>query len=94
MISVSSSGSGQAALFVVSGSGFSPNHDVRIRVVDDVLNERDFNQSTDSGGRLNARVGIPCNSGLAMHFSATDGRSDPTDLTGLLWSNTFNMPCP
>lgn len=93
-IGVSSSGSGQGSVFVIAGSGFSPNHDVRIRVVDDALNERDFHQSTDGLGRLNARLGIPCNSGLGLHFSATDGRPDPSDLTGFLWSNTFNIPCP
>jgi hypothetical protein len=93
-IAVTSSGSGQGSVFVVTGSGFSPNKDVRIRVVDDVLNERDFHQSADGFGKLNARLGIPCNSGLGLHFSATDGRPDPSDLTGVLWSNTFTMPCP
>jgi hypothetical protein len=93
-ISVSSSGSGPGSVFVVSGSGFSPNSNVRIRVVDDVLHERDFNQSADGQGKLNARIGIPCNSGQGLHFSATDGRADPSDITGVLFSNTFNTPCP
>jgi hypothetical protein len=95
-IAVSSSGSGQSSVFVVSGSGFSPNRDVRIRVVDDAFppHERDFNQSADGAGKLNARLGIPCNSGQGLHFSATDGRPDPSDLTGVLFSNTFNTSCP
>jgi hypothetical protein len=67
---------------------------VRIRVVDDALNERDTHQSADGSGHLNARLPIPCNSGLGLHFSATDGRPDSSDLTGFLWSNTFNIPCP
>jgi hypothetical protein len=93
-ISVTSSGSGQSSVFVVSGSGFTPNHDVKIRVVDDALYENDFHQSADVSGHLNARLGVPCNSGLGLHFSATDGRPDPRDLTGVLFSNTFNIPCP
>lgn len=93
-IAVSSSGSGQESDFVVTGSGFSPNKDVRIRVVDDVGNELDFHQSADGSGNLNARLGIACNSGLELHFSATDGRPDPSDLTGFLWSNTFTVLCP
>jgi hypothetical protein len=93
-ISVTSSGSGQSSVFVVSGSGFTPNQDVRIRVVDDALNERDFHQSADGSGNLNARLAIPCAAGGGLHFSATDGRPDPSDLTGLLWSNTFTTSCP
>jgi hypothetical protein len=94
IISITSSGSGEGSMFVVSGTGFSPNRDVRIRVVDDVLSERDFHQSSDGLGKLNARLGIPCVSGLGLHFSATDGRPDPSDLTGVLWSNTVNTSCP
>jgi transcriptional regulator GlxA family with amidase domain len=56
---------------------------VRIRVVDDALNERDFQQSADSFGKLNARLGIGCNSGITMHFSATGGRPDPSDASRL-----------
>lgn len=94
VISVSSEGSGQGSIFVVTGSGFSPNKDVRIRVIDDALNEEDFHQSADNLGHLNARLAIPCNAGAGLHFSATDGTPDPSDLTGLLWSNTFTTSCP
>jgi hypothetical protein len=93
-ISVSSSGAGGGSAFAVLGSKFSSNHDVRIRVVDDRLAERDFHQSADSSGALNAKFGVPCISGLTLHFSATDGRPNQSDLTGVLWSNTFNIACP
>jgi hypothetical protein len=93
-ISVSSSGSGQTSIFVVTGSGFLPNHNVRIRVVDDALKETDFNQSSDGSGKLNATLRIPCISRLTVHISATDGRPSSSDLTGVLFSNTFNIPCP
>jgi hypothetical protein len=93
-ISVTKSGSGEGSVFVVAGSGFSPNADVRIRVVDDTLAERDFHQSVDGSGKLNSTLGIPCVSGLGLHFSATDGRPDPSDLTGVLFSNTVTTSCP
>ncbi len=93
-ISVSSTGAGTGSNFAVTGSGFLPNVNVRIRVVDDAFHEHDFNQSTDAQGKLNARFSLPCNSGLTLHFSATDGRANPSDLTGVLFSNTFNLPCP
>jgi hypothetical protein len=93
-ISVTKSGSGGGSVFVVDGFGFTPNADVRIRAVDDTLAERDFHQSTDGAGRLDARLAIPCISGLPLHFSATDGRPDPSDVTGVLFSNTVTTSCP
>jgi hypothetical protein len=32
--------------------------------------------------------------GEVMHFSATDGRPNPQDLTGFLWSNVLNVTAP
>jgi hypothetical protein len=81
-------------VFIVTGSGFLPNRNIRIRVVDDAFAELDFNQSSDEQGKLNARVSFSCQSGLTLHFSATDGRPSAQDLTGFLFSNTFNIPCP
>lgn len=96
IISVSSTGAGTGSNFVVAGSGFLANVDILIRVVDDAFppNKHDFHQSSDAQGRLNARFSLPCNSGGTLHFSATDSRANPADLTGLLFSNTFNLPCP
>lgn len=93
-ISVSSSGSGQSSVFVVTGSRFLPSHVVNIRVVDDALNTLNLQQSADGQGNLNARFGIPCTSRLGLHFSATDGRPDPTNVLNQLESNTFDIPCP
>lgn len=94
--SVRSEGSGGDAVFTVEGKEFQPGHDVRVRVVDDQLQEINFHQSADSEGKLTARQPIPCISGLTLHFTATDGRSVPpsVDQTGFLWSNTFNISCP
>ncbi|MFD6275379.1 hypothetical protein ACFWFI_07375 [Streptomyces sp. NPDC060209] len=95
-ISVGSAGSGSGAVFTVQGTGFVGGHDVRVRVVDDQLTQTNFNRSADSGGNLTAEQPIPCISGLMLHFSATDGRTVPpaVDMTGFLWSNTFDIRCP
>jgi hypothetical protein len=95
-ISVSSSGTGQSSVFVITGSGFLRNHDVIIRVADDSNPPLGLvlHHNSDSQGNLNARFGIPCNSRLTVHFTATDGRPDPTTVLNQLESNTFDIPCP
>lgn len=96
-ISVSSSGSGASAVFTVTGSGFLAQSNVRIhivRVADGQILQSDVNQSSDAQGKLNARIPLPCQTGLLFHFSATDGRANPSDLTGVLFSNTFDITCP
>jgi hypothetical protein len=93
-IAVTSEGSGQSSVFKVSGTGFSPSKLVTIRVVDDQLINLSFQATADSAGKLDFRQKILCTSGLALHFSATDGRSDPHDLTGSLFSNTVTISCP
>jgi hypothetical protein len=95
-ISVSSSGTGQSSAFVITGSGFLPNHDVIIRVADDSNPPLGLvlHQSSNGQGNLNARFGIPCNSRLTVHFTATDGRPDPTTVLNQLESNTFDIPRP
>ena len=80
--------------FTVSGSGFTSGSTVHIRVVDDQPNELFFIQSADGDGFLNAQLTIRCIAGLALHFSANDGRPNSEDITGTLWSNTFTIPCP
>lgn len=92
-ISVSTQVSDTGGIFTVIGSGFTPNGTVHVRVVDDALNTVWFDQSADQNGELNFQQPIQCSSG-ALHFSANDGRPDPNDLTGTLWSNTFDIPCP
>jgi hypothetical protein len=94
-ISVSSSGTGQSSVFVITGSGFLKNHFVNITIADDALHTLNLQQSSDGQGNLNARFGLPCTSRLGLHFTATDGRPDPTNvITQTLESNTFDIPCP
>jgi hypothetical protein len=90
-ISVQSNGDGS---FRVSGSGFLPNTTVFIRVVDDVLNQLTFYQGSTADGRLEFPTGRICVFPGRLYFSANDGRPDPTDLTGVLWSNTVTTTCP
>lgn len=92
-ISVTREGSGQNAIFVVSGSGFLPNKVVTIRVVDSQFAQVNFQKNSDANGGVNLRQSIPCLPGQS-YFSATDSRSNPNDLTGLLWSNTITTSCP
>ncbi|GGY50822.1 hypothetical protein [Streptomyces omiyaensis] len=93
-ITVRVEGAGGAAVFVVDGVRFARNATVIVRVVDDALAQRAFQLPSDGGGVLRMRQSIPCVSGLALHFSATDGRRDRNDLTGVLWSNTVTHSCP
>lgn len=89
-ISVAKSGSS----FTISGNGFTPGATVRIRAADDFFHEVNANQSADGNGSLNYSWSNLCSGIGAIHFSATDGRPDPNDLTGFLWSNTSDSSCP
>ncbi len=94
VIRVAASGQGTGASFQVSGTGFEDSAKVTLRLVDDQLHTLYFHQNADGAGRLSAKVSQACNTGFALHWSATDGRSNPKDVTGSLWSNTFTLPCP
>ena len=89
-ISVSAKGDGS---FVVNGSDFLPNTTVHIRVVDDALTNIILDQSSTSQGTLSYTSGKLCQLPGRLYFSANDGRSDPSDLTGTLWSNTVTTTC-
>jgi hypothetical protein len=97
VISVTTEGQGESAVFIVRGSGFVANSAVAIRAArigDGQVHNVFFQTSATSDGRIETRLGIPCVSGLQLSFSANDGRSDPSDHTGTLWSNTVQSSCP
>lgn len=94
VISVSREGSGAESFFIIEGSGFLASKTVNIRVVDDTLQSLTFPHTADANGKINVRQSISCTSGLALHFSATDSRPNPGDMTGVLFSNTFTTTCP
>jgi hypothetical protein len=89
-IEVQANGDGS---FVITGSKFTPSATVHIRVVDDALTTIWFDQSADAHGALNYRTGKICRLPGALHISANDGRADPHDHTGTLWSNTATTTC-
>jgi hypothetical protein len=91
VISVSTKGDGS---FVITGSGFVTNTTVHIRVVDDALTTLWFDTGSDGQGKINFPVSGICKLPGNLHFSANDGRPDPSDLTGTLWSNTVTASCP
>lgn len=93
-ITVRTGGAGDSAVFLIDGVRFARGATVTVRVVDDALAQRNFHQTSNSGGELHMRQSISCISGLALHISATDSRPDPNDLTGVLWSNTVTLSCP
>ena len=88
IISVAKDASGN---YEVKGSKFLPSHAVHIRVVNAGTLQSDFYQATaDSSGNLDTKLSLPSlPAGTSLAFSANDGRADPSDLTGTLWSNTF-----
>ncbi|MEV5491752.1 hypothetical protein AB0L47_27855 [Streptomyces bobili] len=90
-VTVRTEGAGDSAVFLIDGVRFVGN--ATVRVVDDALAERTFQQTSDSEGELHMRQSIPCLSGLPLHVSATDSRADP-DPTGVLWSNIVTLSCP
>jgi len=96
-MSVSVQGSGLDSIYVAIGSKFNANSPVSIRVTRierGTIHDVRFNTSSDSQGRISAQLPIPCVSGLVFNFSSTDGRSNPADLTGFLWSSPVSVTCP
>ncbi|MBE9139177.1 hypothetical protein IQ254_18580 [Nodosilinea sp. LEGE 07088] len=91
-ISVNYDGPAAEASFTVTGSGFVPNHAVHIRVVNNfTLQNGFFDTSSNASGAIDHEINIPSIPGIKLSFSANDERSDPSDLTGTLWSNTVTL---
>ncbi len=95
-IDVTTQGTGTHTEFHLTGKGFKAGAAVKIRVtrVDDgqVISPL-FQQSADRDGGLVFGLSLPCRSGLQFHFAATDSSPDPSDRTGVLWSNTVTATC-
>jgi len=91
-ISVTANGDGS---FTVSGSLLLKNAAVHIRVVDDVhANDQNLTTTSDASGQFSPyKTTQLCVNPGQIHFSANDGRSDLTDLTGTFWSNTVQLIC-
>jgi hypothetical protein len=81
--------------FEVTGSDFLPNATVTIRVADDYGVQVLAPQTTaDGAGKIDVTVAVDCIPGAMLHFSATDSRPDPKDITtGVVWSNYVQVTC-
>ncbi|RJL31853.1 hypothetical protein D5H75_15430 [Bailinhaonella thermotolerans] len=96
-LEVSTTGSGESTVFTLTGSGFLPNAQITVRGVrpgDGQVFEWYWLTSATPSGTLDFPIPLPCVPGLVIHFSATDGRVNATDLTHRLWTNTVPAPCP
>jgi hypothetical protein len=84
---------GASGQYAVKGKNFLASHAVHIRVVNsDTLQSNFYQANSDASGKLDAKLGLPqLPAGTHLAFSANDERPDPSDLTGTLWSNTFNI---
>lgn len=80
--------------FLVTGSGFLASRPVTVRVADDYAHPNLFlSAMSSSTGTLSQNFNFPCVQGGRLYFSANDGRKNPSDRTGALWSNTFQISC-
>lgn len=83
-------------LFIVNGSGFTPNHAVHVRVVNNanIQNPVTFQATSNGSGQLvNMPIQFPIAKPQTFSFSANDERQVPprVDITGTLWSNTVTL---
>ena len=76
-----------AAGVVLTGAGFLPDHEVTVRIVYTAEDVTDYlTYTTDARGCLHAELPTSPSAG-ALQIIATDHRTDPDGVCGLLWSN-------
>lgn len=88
-------------MFYVRGFRFQPNAPVTIRAVDGATLQGALITSiggkritASANGLMSVRLYNICSRAQGpMNFSANDGRSNPADKTGTLWSNTRTVAC-
>lgn len=90
-ISVTSNGDGS---FLVSGTKFEKDSNVRIRVVAAALTTVFLNHRSTFQGTLQFPTGKLCQHPGQLAFSAHDGRRSAANITGRLFSNTVTTTCP
>ncbi len=84
-------------VLTITGSGFLPSQPVQVRLVRDA--DATSNTGTiESGADGSISTTEPSYllppSGEYVDLSATDGRADKSDATGVLWSNTVRLTVP
>jgi hypothetical protein len=88
-------------VFYVRGFRFQPNAPVTIRAVDGATMQGALITSIGgqritarASGLMSVRLYNICSKAQGpMHFSTNDGRPNPADKTGTLWSNTVTVAC-
>ncbi len=77
-----------AAGCVITGAGLLPDREVTVRIFYTAEETSDYlTYTTDPDGNLHAELPTSPGAG-ALHITATDHRTDPDGVCGLLWSNT------
>jgi hypothetical protein len=80
-----------APSYIVTGSGFLPDHNVTVRVTHIGDGVSDYlTYSTDHAGHLFAAL-PPGVAARTSRIAVTDHRPDPHGACGLLWSNTETL---
>ncbi len=79
--------------FRVEGSGFLKSYDVKVRVTNAATFANNYFQiRSDRTGKIDGTLPVPPQRfGTVLDFSANDGRRNPSDSTGTLWSNTVRI---
>jgi hypothetical protein len=89
VITVSKQGTGSAASAMVSGSGFSPNSLIVIRIVAaNLLSPVQFSTTAGGDGKFSASKSFSCVSGIVITFTAFEDANP----TGTI-SNAVSMTC-
>ncbi|MDX5418012.1 MAG: fibronectin type III domain-containing protein, partial [Hymenobacteraceae bacterium] len=88
-ISVSKEGAGASAVFIVTGTGFTPGSLVVLRATSPQLSQVQFVETSGTDGKFTARQSIPCQVGLQITFTAFED-SDPNGT----FANAFVTTCP
>jgi Fibronectin type III domain len=88
-ITVSKQGTGSAASAIVSGSGFTPNSLIVIRIVAaNLLNPVQFSTTAGADGKFSASKSFSCVSGIVITFTAFEDANP----TGTI-SNAVSLTC-
>jgi hypothetical protein len=89
IISVSKQGSGASTIFVVTGSGFTPNSLVVIRITDAAFEQVQFPETAQADGKFVSQHSVPCASGIQLTFTAFED-ADPQGT----FANAVVTTCP
>ena len=94
---------GDVGWYRINGSGYLADRRIRIRAVNitpgsDRQNgtppNANFYTTSAKDGKFSLLVSFPTARNQLLNFTATDGRTSKSDLTGILWSNSIQVRTP